>query len=87
MVRIRGLFVVTLLLACSTEPSLTAPESAISVAAGGARGKPAGASAGVTVVDLGYYRAMDVDDRGRVVVWQCCGLRSLLLDPRNPAAG
>ena len=81
MVRTRGLFAVTLLLGCSTEPSLTAPESVISVAAGGVRGKPPGASAEVTVVDLGYYRAMDVDDRGRVVVWQCCGLRSLLLDP------
>jgi hypothetical protein len=82
MVRTCGLFAVALLLSCSTERSLTSPETDVSLAAGGVRGKPLG-GADVTVVNLGYYRAMDIDDRGRVVVWECCEIRSLLLDPAS----
>lgn len=82
MVRPCVLFAVALLLACETEPSLTSPESGVTLAAGGIRGRPPG-GADVTVVNLGYYRAMDIDDRGRVVVWQCCEIRSLLLEPAS----
>jgi hypothetical protein len=47
-----------------------------------ARTKP---SSGVTLVDLGFYQALDVDDAGRVIVWEgvCCvaPTGSLLHDP------
>ena len=62
MVRTCGVFAMALLLACNIESSTIAPESDVSLAAGGAPGKsPRRGAADVTVVDLGYVRALDIE--------------------------
>ena len=80
-------FVLALLAACSGE----GPPTGVDVEPQfGSGNKPPQGSSSVTIVDLGFSLAFDIDNAGRVVGWQgpCCAgpFRSVLWDPATGQA-